>query len=140
MGLTGPAGATGAAGPAGPTGAAGPAGPKGDTGAAGPQGNPGPQGPAGPQGPPGPLTGYEIVTDFFSGDGTKFERSTLSCPEGKVVLSGGLIPPEEAYSDTTSDVTVYWNGPADDSSWQVFWLPLYQMNVEIRIICASMAG
>jgi hypothetical protein len=62
-----------------------------ELGVVGPQGDPGLQGDPGPQGPAG-LSGVEVVT----ADGNVIiispgiSSATASCPEGKVVLGGGV--------------------------------------------------
>jgi hypothetical protein len=62
-----------------------------ELGVVGPQGDPGPQGDTGPQGPAG-LSGVEVVTAdgnvVISSPG--ISSATASCPDGKVVLGGGV--------------------------------------------------
>lgn len=67
----------------GPQGPPGPKGDKGDTGAAGPQG------PPGPEGPPG-ITGIETVSATFDVPGGGTGGRLVSCPEGKMPLSGSF--------------------------------------------------
>jgi len=75
-------------------------GPQGDRG---PQGEPGAQGPAGPQGPQGAngtngvdgkdgVSGYETVNETFTTSNTSASPTgpVVSCPTGKVPLSGGF--------------------------------------------------
>jgi hypothetical protein len=81
IGLTGPAGATGATGPQGPIGLTGPAGATGATGPQGPIGLTGPAGATGATGPQGPIG--------------------LTGPAG----NDGLIP-----SGTSIGNTTFWNG------------------------------
>jgi hypothetical protein len=79
--------ATAVTGPAGPAGETGPEGP------AGPAGGPeGPQGPAGPEGPAGPagVSGYEVVTDGTNLNGSGSRTVSVTCPAGKVAVSGGM--------------------------------------------------
>lgn len=76
-------GTVGPQGSQGPQGAMGPAGPPGLMGPAGPAG------PAGPQGAPG-MSGYEIVRQIVTAgvDVVNFQNFVVSCPAGKVALSG----------------------------------------------------
>jgi collagen triple helix repeat protein len=145
-GAAGAAGATGAVGPAGPAGAkgdtgaagpAGPAGPKGDTGATGAAGATGPAGPPGAPGPPGGLTGYAVRTDFVGSNDAEEEGglvlSTLSCLDGKRVLSGGLRPIANPW-----DLQIWWSGPLSETTWQVYWQPnVLPTTAEFQIICAA---
>jgi hypothetical protein len=85
------AGAPGPAGPrgdAGPQGEPGPQGPQGPQGQAGPQGEPGP---AGADGAPGPglLAGYQRVERSFDLEDGGTEFLDVTCPDDKVVISGG---------------------------------------------------
>jgi len=79
----------GAAGPAGP---AGPQGPPGVTGAQGPQGPAGPQGNTGGVGPAGPagVSGYQVVEQLINAPATSSGMGSVSCPNGKVALGGGI--------------------------------------------------
>lgn len=109
--LAGPAGAPGPPGPEGPQGPAGPPGPPGPPGEVrlteslrvtagtapaveGPQGRAGPSGPPGLPGPPGPdgVSGYEVVTSRLVVDPRTRVEHFVPCPEGKVVLAGGVEP------------------------------------------------
>ena len=92
QGPTGPEGG-GPTGAAGPRGLAGPAGLQGSAGPVGPQGLPGVPGPAGPAGPQGSggISGYELISGSVRtippGGHLAWEES---CPDGKILLSGGF--------------------------------------------------
>lgn len=77
--------ARGATGAQGATGAHGPAGPQGATGAQGPAG---PQGAAGPQGPSG-VSGYNVVTEYFTVNTGTQMLADVQCPAGQVPVGGG---------------------------------------------------
>ncbi len=82
-GPQGPAGRKGDKGEKGDTGPQGIQGPKGETGATGPQGIQGETGPAG-------ATRYLRVSGTVSAtDATAPKTATVTCPEGRSVLSGG---------------------------------------------------
>ena len=76
--------AVGPQGPAGPVGAAGPAGLQGLQGPKGDPGSQGAQGPIGPAGPSGSFAGATVVS------ATATTTASVSCPEGKVAISGGV--------------------------------------------------
>jgi hypothetical protein len=79
-------------GPVGPAGAQGVPGPAGVQGVPGPAGAQGPQGVPGPAGTGGALSGFEIVTQISDPtpiDPGKFWTFTVSCPQGKIAISGG---------------------------------------------------
>jgi len=149
QGPAGPQGAVGAAGPQGPAGATGPQGPKGDTGSAGatgatgPQGAPGAPGPIGPIGATGPqgsagISGYQIVTGSFNATPTATNSTTVSCPAGKKVISGG-------YNDASSNPSalVYNAGPTSNGSGYTVGATTFYTNggstepITITVICAT---
>lgn len=102
----------------------------------GPQGPAGPQGetgPAGPQGEPGGLAGYELVTkirepseDLSGGRSPGDESNTITCPPGKIVLSGGIKPytsttisgnAPEPYIVETRGAPSNFSYPSADNAW-----------------------
>jgi hypothetical protein len=174
IGDVGPTGPTGASGPTGAGGAAGPAGPQGPTGSQGPTGDvgaigltgasgaPGPigptggigatgatgtAGPSGAQGAPG-LSGVQLVT----GETKPFPGLyfvivvNVSCPAGKVALSGGATvtdPKGPVYSGYvveswptplgTTGAPTGWTG----SAWTPSIGVLTNTNVTAWAVCAS---
>ncbi len=104
--VSGPVGPTGATGPEGPAGATGP------TGAAGP---------TGPAGPPSALTVGSIITApavataAAAPSGTEL-AAKVSCPAGKVVLSGGG---QVSTSRGTQRVALSSSFPVDAVTWEV---------------------
>lgn len=123
QGPQGPAGAQGPVGPTGPQGSPGPAGSQGTQGLTGPQGipglggapgaqglpgaqgAPGPVGPPGPQGATGPagtpgLSGVnEVLYTTTVSSGFSGQYSTVYCPAGQTVISGGC---DAAFGYSTS--------------------------------------
>jgi hypothetical protein len=102
-GPRGPTGAMGPAGPQGPTGAMGTAGPVGATGATGPAG---PAGPPGPKGDPGgaggsPFAGFQVVTVNETGTGVL--RAIATCPNGKVLIGGGVVAAKQLGNSFPAD-------------------------------------
>jgi hypothetical protein len=81
-----PRGARGPRGFAGTTGAAGPAGPTGPAGPAGPTGAPG------TQGPPGPVDVTYAESDQISLPHGSSATGVAVCPQGMVVIGGGVVP------------------------------------------------
>lgn len=89
IGQTGVPGAKGDTGPQGLTGAAGAAG---AVGQSGPMGVPGAKGDTGAQGAPGAAGGLGTVTQRdakFTVAGSEYKEFLATCPDGKMVLSGG---------------------------------------------------
>ncbi len=112
-GPQGPAGAPGADGAQGPQGPAGPEGPQGPAGANGADGAQGPVGPMGLQGPAGGVSGYERVAGATSPSNGNAKTATATCPDGKVVMSGGLV------IGGNTNTTVTSNHATSDTTWSV---------------------
>jgi hypothetical protein len=144
QGDPGPQGPQGDPGPQGPQGDPGPQGPQGDPGPQGPQGDPGPQGPQGVQGEPGPagpagpsgLSGYEIVETHPDRESDRFTTVYVPCPEGKVVLGGGIFL-------FGQDTVVMSSAPSEDGSgWEVLLKDISFLNDDVvelvgRAICVD---
>ncbi len=102
----------------GPTGRTGETGPQGPTGPAGPVGATGPVGPAGQ---PGTVVGGSVVTGpamataAGAAIGTQLVEK-VTCPAGKVVLSGGA---QISASAPGSAVALRSSFPVSTTSWQV---------------------
>lgn len=105
----------------------GPQGPAGEAGSTGPQGETGPAGSQGPAGAPG-VSGYEVVTaqmtiaynylypsQTFSG--------SVTCPTGKVVLSGGWYLDPAAGSSSAADPHPVRNYPSTTTTWSWVFPP-----------------
>jgi hypothetical protein len=136
----GPRGAKGETGPAGPIG------PKGDIGPAGPQGPQGIAGPAGPTGPQGSrgetglsgVSGYEIVArDVAVGVNLGgFQDFILTCPAGKVALSGSAariggspISGEEVFTlPPEVPITLRWQ-------FSIFNRDLFGKTYRLTVVC-----
>ena len=164
-GQQGAKGDTGPQGPVGPQGLAGSQGPQGQPGATGPQGSkgdPGPEGPrgaTGPQGIPGPqgiqgvpgtrgetglrgpagFTGYEIVGNEMTLGQNVGGTATVTCPAGKVVLSGGGYVNRAVYQ-----VNMLSSGPLADFElsfygWSATYLNTSDRSVKVTVyaICAA---
>jgi collagen triple helix repeat protein len=149
QGATGATGATGPQGAKGDTGAQGPQGVKGDTGATGAQGPQGlkgdkgdtgatgaqgPKGDTGATGPAGAITGYQLVSDVVSSADGSYTLSTLTCPDNKKVIAGGLRPGQDFNG---YDLQVLWSTPVSGSEWDIGWYANSGMDAEFQIICIS---
>ncbi len=104
--VSGPPGKTGATGPEGPVGATGP------VGAAGPVG---PAGPAGTVTAGTVVTGAALTSTTGATIGTELVAK-VSCPVGKVLLSGGARVSASGPSQT---VAIRSSAPVDGTIWQV---------------------
>jgi len=114
LGPQGPQGLPGPAGPAGPPGASGLAGPAGPAGAQGPAG---PEGPAGPQGARGPsaATGLSVTdTDPVIVEPGQWGEAIATCPDNKVVISGGF-----AQTGVEMEILVSTRLGSSEKAWQV---------------------
>jgi hypothetical protein len=132
MGLDGPQGPMGLPGAQGPQGPAGPQGEAGPMGPAGPEGAAGAPGPAGPAG----VSGFEVVTQGFSVPAsgtstTSLYLRTVSCPAGKVPLSGGFTISEGA-------TRLAGSRPQGTTGWtfQFVQLELLPVPVTAYVVCA----
>lgn len=157
----------------GPPGPTGPKGDKGDTGPAGqpgPQGAPGPQGPEGPQGPPGSdgaagpagpagpgLKNPHIIGTETDTDDSDFKSTSISCPSGERMISGGAdVTPENGRANLVrsapfiSGVNSGWSaaaaevrGQADtgdpDHPFQVGEPPTFQWSLSVYALCAKVS-
>jgi Collagen triple helix repeat (20 copies) len=107
-GPAGPQGARGQQGLPGPKGDQGPAGPKGDTGPRGESGPAGPQGPAGPIG----ITGLQYVTKSTRIFTDKYTTWSVTCPNGKKALGGGVA----SATDVVLGKTLLESAPLDNGT------------------------
>ncbi len=135
QGDTGPQGPQGLKGDPGDVGPAGPQGPQGDVGPMGPQGPQGDVGPMGPQGPQGPagLSGLEDATVSFNTiQGGEVKDIFVTCPAGKVAISGG--------SQTTSAYVFALVSRRSQSTWHVqFWNSSNQAITALFVAAATCA-
>ncbi|GAB4519515.1 MAG: hypothetical protein OHK0046_28500 [Anaerolineae bacterium] len=115
----------------GPTGEPGPVGEQGPIGPPGPQGEQGPQGDPGPQGRAGipGVSNLELVTVSQDIDDDGFVE--VLCPDGKSVLSGGVVA-------SSPEVTIYENRPAgeDINIWRVSARAAEPFTLDAYAICA----
>jgi hypothetical protein len=118
-GLQGLKGDPGVPGTPGTPGAPGLKGDKGDTGDKGDKGDTGDTGAPGPSG----VSGYEIVTSGNTCGPLSTCKTSLSCPAGKTVISGGAAQPTgysalakptlmATYPDSNTSWAVVYNNPA----------------------------
>ena len=121
--VSGPTGKTGATGPQGPVGATGPAGPAGVAG------------PVGPTGPPGTVTAGSVVTGPALTSATGAPIGTelvakVSCPVGKIILSGGA---QVSASGAGQTVALRSSFPIDGTTWQVVGVVIAKLPVGVAM-------
>jgi hypothetical protein len=103
----------------------------------------GDQGPPGIQGPPGPggssLIGYEIVkVNVTPPVDLANQVAHASCPAGKVVLSGGIVPATDANDDVAYKLAVLWSGPIDEHTWEAYYsVNDLDLPLDFRLVCAN---
>ena len=118
---------------------------KGDQGNQGIQGIQGPQGIQGIQGTPGPggngLAGYEVVkVDVTPPEDLSSAVARASCPAGKIVLGGGIVPATDTNDEVAFQLAVLWSGPVDEHTWEAYYtVSSLEMPIDFRLICASPA-
>lgn len=143
IGPSGPQGPEGQPGPQVNQGSQGTQGEVGQPGPAGPQGEPGPQGEQGLTGEQGPagLSGFEVVTEFSSDDGSgSVSVHTATCPAGKAAIAGGW----DFLGGGSDNLTVVKSLPrtsnAGVQSWEVAVLEIVPRDVpysiEVMVSCA----
>ncbi len=145
---TGPQGPKGDTGPQGiqglkgDTGDVGPQGPQGVQGGPGPQGEQGIQGPQGLQGPAGVagVSGYEIAHRQTTLNANTTWEIDLSCPGGKVVLSGGYAHYNLPTSESINGTYIRESRPLDNNTWRFSGETLYASGpLDIYLVCATVA-
>ena len=121
---------------------------KGDQGTQGTQGlkgDKGDKGDQGIQGTPGPggngLAGYVVVkVDVIPPEDLSSAVARASCPDGKIVLSGGIVPATDANDEVAFQLAVLWSGPVDEHTWEAYYnVSTLEMPLDFRLICASPA-
>ncbi len=97
----------------------------------------GPQGPAGPQGPKGDagaagLSAVEVVTSSASAAAGAFGGDSATCPNGKIVLGGGV-------SSANVDVYVTASQPIGTTAWsgRVYNASAASASVTTYAVCAK---
>ena len=118
--VSGPTGKTGATGPEGPVGATGPAG---QTGAGGPVG------PAGTVTAGSVLTGPAVASATGAPVGTELV-ARVSCPFGKIILSGGAQVSAPGAAQT---VAIRSSFPINGTTWQVVGVVITKLPVGVAM-------
>jgi hypothetical protein len=94
--------------------------------------------PQGPQGPAGGVSGYQVVSSYFSINFLQTMDGMASCPAGKVVVGGGGVQTGQLdfrqYDDNVQD-----SFPSDGgTSWTVrVYNGLSPLNVLVYAICIN---
>jgi len=119
----------------GPTGKTGATGPEGPVGATGPTGLTGPVGPIGPQGPAGTVTAPVVVPGPALTSATDAPIGTelvakVSCPFGKILLSGGG---QVSASWPGQTVALRASFPIDGVTWQVVGVVIAKLPVGVAM-------